>query len=127
MAKKNFKGDNPAMAFITDPNTQEVQGTQKEQEVQGAQKEQRVQDTHETQSTHEVQQKQDASKAQSTQGRKGQKLPRINMAFSEVNLEYLQLMSRIKGISMTAYVNSLIESDREKNTKVVEKAKEILL
>ncbi|PKM60719.1 MAG: hypothetical protein CVU99_06760 [Firmicutes bacterium HGW-Firmicutes-4] len=111
MAKKNFKGDNPAMAFITNPDTQEIQETQEEQVAQ------------DTLNAQDVQLKQNAP---STQGRKGQKLPRINMAFSEVNLEYLQLMSRIQGVSMTAYVNNLIESDREKNTAVIERAKEIL-
>lgn len=111
MAKKNFKGDNPAMAFITNPDVQETQAVQEKQGVQ------------DTLNAHDVQQKQ---KALGTQGRKGQKLPRINMAFSEINLEYLQLMSRIEGLSMTAYVNRLIESDREKNTEVIERAKEIL-
>lgn len=111
MAKKNFKGDNPAMAFITNPDTHEIQEAQEEQITQDAY------------NTQNVQLKQ---KVPSTQGRKGQKLPRINMAFSEVNLEYLQLMSRIQGVSMTAYVNNLIESDREKNTAIIERAKEIL-
>ena len=47
-----------------------------------------------------------------TQGRKGQKLPRINMAFSEENLKHIQIMGRVEGCSATEYVNRLITADR---------------
>lgn len=50
--------------------------------------------------------------AHDTQERK-QKHPRINMAFASDNLDYLRTMAGLDGISITAYVNRLIEADRD--------------
>lgn len=50
-----------------------------------------------------------------TQGRKGAKLPRINMAFTPQNLEYLRVMAGLRGQSITRYVNALVEQDMEVN------------
>lgn len=97
MSKKNFKDDNPAMAFISGergtPRTQEVHGTQE---------------------------------VRPTQGRKGMKQARINMAFTQDNLEYLRIMSRIEGVSMTDYVNRLLETDRQERSAILAKAKRVL-
>lgn len=95
--KKSFRDINPALQFIS--NTQDVQ------------------EVHDTQEVQQVQR---------TQGKKGQKLPRINMAFQTANLEYLQLISRIEGKSITEYVNTLVEQDRQKNSERMEAAKQIL-
>lgn len=51
---------------------------------------------------------------ESTQGRKGQKLPRINMAFTPENHEYIKRVSRQNGMSVTQYINELIEQDKIK-------------
>jgi len=48
------------------------------------------------------------------------------MAFATTNLEYLQIISRIEGVSVTEYVNRLIEADKEARKDIVEKAKKIL-
>lgn len=45
-----------------------------------------------------------------TQGKKGRKLPRMNMAFSRVNYEYIRKMSGLTGISATEFVNKIIEA-----------------
>ena len=66
-------------------------------------------------STQEVQDTHQAQNTPKTQGRRGEKLPRINMAFSPQNLEYLRIMAGIRGVSITKYVNALIERDRELN------------
>ena len=105
MSKKNFKNNNPALAFISNPEQREAQGED---------------------NTQEEQLEKAPQKKHPTQGRKGQKLPRINMAFIHENLEYLQIMARIEGVSMTQYVNILIEADREKRADVIERAKGIL-
>lgn len=63
--------------------------------------------------------------AQGTQGRKGQKMPRINMAFSQENLDYLRVMAALQGKSITSYVNGLVREDRARNTDSYEAAKEI--
>lgn len=56
-----------------------------------------------------------------TQGRKGQKLQRINMAFSPDNLDYLRLMASFEGVSITQYVNSLIDADQAAKSDLVTK------
>ncbi|MFA5638774.1 MAG: hypothetical protein WC961_07890 [Anaerovoracaceae bacterium] len=96
MSKKSFTDLNPAMQFISRTHAPS---------------------THDTQEVQEVQR---------TQGKKGQKLPRINMAFQTSNLEYLQIISRIEGKSITEYVNNLVEQDRQKNSERMEAAKQIL-
>lgn len=37
--------------------------------------------------------------------------PRINMAFDEDLLSYLQVMSRLDGVSITTYCNNLVRND----------------
>lgn len=61
----------------------------------------------------------------STQGRKGAKLPRINMAFSAESLDYLRVISALKGMSITKYVNSLVEQDRARNVDAYDAAKNL--
>lgn len=60
-----------------------------------------------------------------TQGRKGMKLDRMNMAFSPANYDYIRVMSAIRGQSMTQFVNEIIMEDRQKNGKVYRMAKEL--
>ena len=72
-----------------------------------------------------AQEEQETYSTKNTQGRKGEKLPRINMAFSSQNLEYLRVMAGIRGISITKYVNNLIERDREQNGETFEAAKKL--
>ena len=45
------------------------------------------------------------------QGVKGTKALRINMAFTDNVYRYITLMSKIKGVSMTKFVNDIIEKD----------------
>jgi hypothetical protein len=47
-----------------------------------------------------------------TRGRKGHKLPRINMAFTPENHKFITFTSRQQGISATEYVNNLIDAAR---------------
>jgi len=102
MVKKDFS--NPALDFLTKKPAQ-------------------TQDTQDTQGTQETPYK---LIAQGTQGKKGQKLPRINMAFTQDNLEHLQIMARIEGVSMTEYVNRLVRADQANQADIVAKAKEVL-
>lgn len=64
-----------------------------------------------------------ASEVKSTQGRKGAKLPRINMAFSPESLEYLRVMAALRGVSVTRYVNDLVERDMAQNSEIYDRAK----
>lgn len=72
-----------------------------------------------TQHTH------DAHDAQHTHDTKGMKRPRINMAFSRENLEYLRVMAALEGLSATQYVNALIEKDMAERSNTYRAAKEL--
>lgn len=80
----------------------------------------------------EVQEVQEATPAQKaladlkTQGQKGAKLDRINMAFTADNMDYIRTMSKLKGQTMTQFVNILVAEEREKNGAAFEAAKAIL-
>lgn len=104
MTKKRKFNNNAVDKFFT--SDIEEQDTQEKQEEQGEQKPTNI---------------------------RGQKLPRINIAFTHQNLDYLQRISTIEGISITQYVNNLIQADiavriegLEEAEKAFKKAQEIL-
>lgn len=59
-----------------------------------------------------------------TTGRKGVKLPRINLAFSPDNYLFIKTMSQVRGESLTAFVNHVLDLYREEHADIYEKAKE---
>ena len=65
------------------------------------------------------------AKEGNTRGVKGAKMPTINMRFKADNFEYLQVMSGLKGISVTAFCNEIIEQHREKNAATFAQAQEL--
>lgn len=82
-----------------------------------------AQEAQRTQEVQEVSPAPAASEVKSTQGRKGAKLPRINMAFSPERLEYLRVMAALRGVSVTRYVNDLVERDMAQNSEIYDRAK----
>lgn len=91
----------------------------------------RTTDSDNTQKALEVQDIQKVQKSQpstdmQTQGRKGEKLPRINMAFSPANHEFINIMSRLSGLTLTQYVNRVIDRERKSNSHKLEQAKKLL-
>lgn len=61
-----------------------------------------------------------------TQGRKGCKLPRINLAFSAENHDFIQTVSRVRGQNLTQFVNFIIAKYAEEHSDLYEKAKKLL-
>lgn len=61
-----------------------------------------------------------------TRGRKGEKLVHFNMSFTAENMDYIRTMSKIKGQTMTQFVNVIIATERDRNGKIYDAAKEIL-
>ncbi len=57
-----------------------------------------------------------------TAGRKGVKLPRINLAFAPDTYEYVQIMSRVRGESLTAFVNLALREHMREHADIYEKA-----
>lgn len=117
MAKKpaNF---NAAQGLFSNNrlNTQEVQNTSQVQDVLETHEvcqEQYAQDTYEVQRVYDVEGEMLGQGLRGTQGKKGHKLPRINMAFSLENHEFIKRRSRQIGISATDFVNQLIDRERK--------------
>lgn len=50
-----------------------------------------------------------------TQGRKGEKLPRINLALTAENYDFVVKMARMHGMTITKYVNVVIAEERARN------------
>ena len=61
-----------------------------------------------------------------TQGRKGCKATRINMAFTPENHEFIKVMARLTGKTMTEFANLAIERYRTEHPELYEKAKAII-
>lgn len=73
-----------------------------------------INEPKEVKPTQEVQEAQeDKKEIGTTQGKKGHKLKRINMAFSDENHEYITKESRRQGITSTAFVNKIIDKHRK--------------
>ncbi len=97
------------------PSAHDAQITQAAPSLHSAHK---AQETHVTQDVPEPQY---AHSAQKTQGRKGHKLPRINMAFSNEHLQYLHAIAGFERMSATQYVNNLIKADMKKREDLYER------
>lgn len=113
--RKSFT-NNPALGFISAaaqdaPNTHDAPITPN------------ALDTQHTQQDHDTPVIGEPSRGKAT---RRQKHARINMAFSDANIEYLRKISRLKGVSQTEYVNMLIDADREKNHSVIEQLAALL-
>lgn len=64
--------------------------------------------------------------ARKTQGKAGMKLERMNMGFSGENYEFLRVMAGIHKMSITKYVNHLIEEERRRSADLYNKAKDLM-
>lgn len=59
-----------------------------------------------------------------TSGRKGVKLSRINMAFTPENYDFIQTMARVRGETLTSFVNDMVTKYREEHGELYRKALE---
>lgn len=57
-----------------------------------------------------------------TAGRKGLKLKRINMAFAPDVYEFIQVMARVRGETLTEFVNKSLRNYRDEHDEVYKKA-----
>lgn len=60
-----------------------------------------------------------------TQGRKGCKAPRINIAFTSENWDFLRVMAKLKGQNMTQFCNEIITQYREAHGETYQKLKKL--
>lgn len=61
-----------------------------------------------------------------TQGRKGCKATRINMAFTPDNHEFIAVMAKASGKTMTEFTNLVIEAYRREHPEIMEQAQAFL-
>lgn len=61
-----------------------------------------------------------------TQGRKGCKAIRINMAFTPENHQFIKVMAGVTGKTMTEFANFVVEQYRNEHPDIYEKAKAII-
>ena len=57
-----------------------------------------------------------------TQGRKGCKMHRFNMAFTPKAYNFLTCMARVRGETMTSFVNHLVEKCADDNAEIYQQA-----
>ncbi len=87
-------------------------------------------DAHETQKTEHArrtyseEEKQKFLTAMKTAGRKGLRLPRINMAFSPELYDYIKIMSKVSGLTLTEFVNTVLNQYMNDHREQYEKALE---
>ncbi len=56
-----------------------------------------------------------------TQGRRGCKSPRINMAFSSDNYDFIKAGAAATGLNMTQFTNLIIDRYRQRNPEIMDK------
>lgn len=61
-----------------------------------------------------------------TQGIKGERLPRINMAFTQENYIFLRTMAAMSGESVTTFANCIIAEYKERHGSAFKAAQDIL-
>lgn len=63
------------------------------------------------------QEAQEIRETMKTQGRKGAGLKRINLAFSDTNYQYISTMARVRGETLTGFVNHIVSENMARNAE----------
>ena len=105
----------------------EAADAQKELPVQDAQENHdihKAQKTEHERRTYSEEEKQNFLAAMKTAGRKGLRLPRINMAFAPELYDYIKTMSKVSGMTLTEFVNTVLNQYMNDHRDQYEKALE---
>lgn len=115
MAKKDFSQVNTGRVYgtIAEATAEPERDAQEVQEAAKARKPRKE---------YSAQERLDFIQEMRTAGRKGVKLPRINLAFAPDVYEYIQIMSRVRGESMTNFVNIALRQHIEEHRDLYDKA-----
>lgn len=90
------------------------------QEVIEAAEEQKKQ--YKARRTYTEAEAQEALESLQTSGKKGVKLPRINLAFTPANYEFIKIMAQVRGQNLTEFVNDVLREARENHADIYEQA-----
>lgn len=112
-SKKDFTTASNRRVYnsITEATAEPEQEPQQAQEVQNPRK------------AYTAERAQEMRQAGTTQGRKGCRAVRINMAFAPDLHEYIKVMARVRGESVTDFTNYVFRQSMEQNAELYEKAK----
>lgn len=109
MAKKDF----------TNINTGNIYADVITEATQEPQEKRKPRKTYNTQETQELMQ------GLNTTGRKGVKLPRINLALAPDMYDYVKTMSKASGLTYTEFIDRILRDHKEKHGDAYNKAVEI--
>lgn len=99
------------------------------QEVHEAPQPHRAQDVPQADLARDIRDMQamlEAAEEHKTQGRKGFKMPRLNISLTPSGMDYVRVMAAISGKSVTRYISDLIDREAANNAAIYEQAKEII-
>ena len=118
MAKKDFSQINTGRVYntIAEATAEPEQEAAEVLETQGKRKKYKDRKTYSEQEAVEL------MNELRTSGRKGLKLPRINLAFAPDIYNYVQIMSRVRGESMTDFVNIALRQHMTEHRDLYDKA-----
>ena len=111
-----FIQDNAAEAFISQPQT----GSKVFANIEQATSRKGQQGTASPQEAAE------RKEQMRTQGRKGVKAERINMAFSDSNYQFIRVMAKATGKTMTEFTNAIIAAYQREHPELMEQAQAFL-
>lgn len=75
--------------------------------------------------TYTAQEAAEFLESMNTAGRKGVRLPRINLAFTPETYDYVKTMSKITGMTYTQFINKILQDHKESHGDIYKKAVEI--
>ena len=99
---------------------------QEAQQVQQAQEPRKVQEVSSDELAATLQQMQSFIEAKEAQRAQARKVARMNIAFTLDNMAYLKTMGALQGMTVTRFVNSIIEQHAEANAERYNKIKEVI-
>lgn len=122
MAKKDFSNVNVTPVYATIRQATAEPEPETEYVLVKAQDTQEVESKRKGRRTYNEQEAQEYLTSLRTSGRKGLKLPRINTAYSPDVYEYVQIMSRVRGQSMTEFVNDALRQHMNDHRDLYDRA-----
>lgn len=114
MAKIDFSQVNTGRVYDTIADA--TAEPQEAQETAGTQEERKERRTYSEQEAAKY------LRDMKTSGRKGLKLPRVNLAFAPDIYDYIQTMSRVTGMNMTDFTNYVVRQYMEEHRDLYKKA-----
>lgn len=114
---KDFKGITAGKVKSTIAEaTQEAPAAQEAQEIQEAPKKNKPRKTYTDQEAAEF------SNSLQTTGRKGVKLPRINLAFTPEIYDYVRTMSKAAGMTYTEFIDHILQAHKAEHADIYQQA-----